>query len=1226
MRQFGVCILLIALLASTFPVPALANDGPDIPPAPTEITDGIDGADGADAGSGSDADGSTAGTDGAAGTEPDAPGDETTPDPVASSPEDESGSDPATETDAGEQPTNAESAIPEGDDGETSSTQPADSAPTESVTSGSDETPADDTENPEPTEEAVDEAAVPAPDDNTADTVTDPESTTSDGDQATTETDTPDGTTTETGTEGSDGAAGTDGNEGGEAAEPGAPEPEYEPVPVLTSNQLGAGEANDEADVTGEVEQTGNNVTIETGPATAQGEIDNDVNSSVVMSEIEGQAPNDLDFYTFNATGTNDADVANDALIFAHTGDNVAEASSIASIETGDAYAALNLANVINTNVVNSDGYLYLKNTRLEPNQTLNLQDLFFPDETSLLAEADDCSLLSCMAEDIVYNFSQTNDAVVVNDAFVEAVTGRNEAEGDFASIVTGDAYAGANVINVVNTNIIDSNYRMLTLNAMGDLDGDLVLPTQELFDAFFGRPNGMSQTEHAEDVRVNVTQTNDAVVKNDVDSSAETGTNNEVVAYDSSVVTGNAESESNILNRANQNIYGGDSMYLHIRIHGAWSGDVYGLPDGLTWDWTPDGVIIYNEGAEISPSEILPYDVDSYTANIADTNTTNVENNITVEAVTGENTAAALVGNIQTGDAVASANVMNIANTNIVGTNFSFAVINIFGDFAGDVTFSATDLALTGSVNAADTPAAPGSQLTYEYIVTNNGDITATNVTLRQTLLNAHANSTDNNQQLVSLGSIAPGASKSVTLNATVNTDLPYGTHTATATAIIDSDQADALQQDNVLVLRQTVEHPEPVDDTETGDGETGEGPEDDDSETSENDDSDSNSSDPDENTSNNDSSGGSSGPTGGGRNGGSSSRNNDDSSTTKSIDRFQNAVDSDAPPFLLVTKEADVEVGDTIAAGETVAYTITVRNRGGTAYNVTVFDTLENPIGAVLSEQSWDLGTVLPGEEIEIEYDTAYSSETPSGPYTNIASVEAYAAEGAKASGTAPLKLPNAEHEIFIDGVALAVGNVGPLLLFPSRNGSVGVLMAWETSSSSKTQMAYSPVTARTEYNPTAPRLGYREVTERNEREQTHHYRLFTGLQRGMTYTYRIAAENTEAEIVSREYTLYIPAVVARPMLPQMAPSTPRVAGAASTRPVVPAPAPTPAPTPAPEPVVSTSAPAPAPKPAPTLAPEPEPAPEPQPEPEPASTPSNESSAGGVGGFVKKVFGFFR
>ena len=90
-----------------------------------------------------------------------------------------------------------------------------------------------------------------------------------------------------------------------------------------------------------------------------------------------------LDTYTFNATGTNEANIINDAAAISTTGENQAVATGESEIVTGDAISAFNIANVINSNIVNSDGYVYLGNQILEPNTSLDLQDFFFPGGSS---------------------------------------------------------------------------------------------------------------------------------------------------------------------------------------------------------------------------------------------------------------------------------------------------------------------------------------------------------------------------------------------------------------------------------------------------------------------------------------------------------------------------------------------------------------------------------------------------------------------------------------------------------------------------------------------------------------------------------------------------------------------------------------------------------------------------------------------------------------------------
>jgi hypothetical protein len=116
-----------------------------------------------------------------------------------------------------------------------------------------------------------------------------------------------------------------------------------------------------------------------------------------------------------------------------------------------------------------------------------------------------------------------------------------------------------------------------------------------------------------------------------------------------------------------------------------------------------------------------------------------------------------------------------------------------------------------------------------------------------------------------------------------------------------------------------------------------------------------------------------------------------------------------------------------------------------------------------------------------------------------------------------------------------------------------------------------------------------------------------IINNLQPGLTHAYRIHAQAGKYLATSREYTFTVPAYVASLTLAFPTGPVSAVAGAA------------------------TSAPAPI-KPAPAyVPPAPKPAPAPEPTPEPQTTsqapaPQEEKQEGGVVGFVKNVFGFFR
>jgi len=983
-----------------------------------------------------------------------------------------------------------------------------------------------------------------------------------------------------------DGTKGTDGPDGqdGVGVED---EPVKIPIPVLSEIEIGEDATPDDGEgVTGEIRRTGSNVKITTGNATAQGEVTNDVNSNLVRSEVDVSGPQHLNLYTFNATGTNDAVVATDGVAFALTGNNFARSRSlsggaggVSTITTGDSVAAINIANVVNTNVVNSDGFLYLKNQITEPGQSLNLTSFFFPDPVENKLLATQCTLLSCRSEDVLYNFTQTNMATVTNDVFIESVTGQNTAQGDYLEIQTGNARGGANVINVVNTNIVDSNYRLLTYNALGNLDGDLILPTQELFHDFFSRPNGMTQLEalgDAEGININISNTNKALVNNDVDTYAETGLNDIDTAFDSGIYTGKSASESNILNKINQNTFGGDSMMLQIRVHGDWSGDLHGLPAGLDWDWAYDanGIVIsiFNAGDEIARSPRLRYDMDSYRANVIDHNTVLIDNNINIEANSGENIIDGVVGNVRTGDAIASANLMNIANANIIGANWTYAVINIFGDFDGNITFSATDIGVTGSVTSPANPVIPGSLLNYTYNVSNSSDKVATNVTLRQTLQNAYATG-NTNQQLVNVGTLTPGQTKVVNLSARPRTDLASGTFSVVATAVVESAESDSNSANNAHVLVT------PVIDNSIGGGTTTP-PSGGNDETA---------------TSTDQGSGGvivtpppSSGGGGGGGGGGDGSKH-----TKKDVERVQKeAIDPNSAPFLVIKKFANLDKDDIVLAGQAVDYTIVLTNKGGQAYDAVVYDVLKSDIGAVLSEQSWELGTILAGEVIELTYTTEYDFKTPSGTYTNTASVEGYRHADSKAKGAKPLTIDSAVHKVEVKGVPLAVGNVSVMAVFPGVNGDVSALVSWETSKSALSQVFYGEKMPWNSYNEKLPNYGYQNQSFKFSKPKERHFMIIKGLKPGTQYAYRFDAKSTEHQAVSREYDFTIPksvnglAISVGQNFLTIAELRARITGVpvptapftAAQAPAYVPPKPAPTPEPTPEPVAPSPAPAPA------------------------------------------------
>lgn len=865
-------------------------------------------------------------------------------------------------------------------------------------------------------------------------------------------------------------------------------------IEVMSENNINPASGDGSADtVAPSLEVTGNvattsqqNISVQTGSASAGVELSTDANTNEIRSLLGTSTPADLDTYILAATGTNDSVVSNDGTSTALTGDNDVLSDGAVTIGTGDAIAVLNIANVINTNVVNSNGFIRLVNQVVDNVLSWNLQDIFFPESTVESIASTSCSFLSCASEDVSYTVDNSNTGSITNNAELNAISGKNDGVGSSVIMTTGDAYGAANLINVANTNIIDSNYRLVTLNGIGTLDGDLVLPTEALFRAFFGQSNGLNHVEDSEDIMLVDENVNAAQVDNNLNTVAETGMNILDTVTPGTVITGKGSAKSNVINEVNKNLFGGDSLYMLIRVHGAWNGNVFGLPEGLTWTETDEGIIIYNEDAEIVPSEILNYDTDSYVANFKNTNDITIANNIGINAISGENTIAGNQAIARTGDAYAGANVVNIANTNVVGRNWILAIMNILGDFNGNVSFGRPDLWVGGQVQSPASPIGPGAKLVYTYTITNKGDLKATNVKLSNDLRHAKIRYTGGYGEALTatnrdefIGTLLPGETKIISFDAYVDDTLPVGTSPIESEAKLSLRESDHDKANNREVLLVDAVYAAPV--VVIGGGSSG-----------------------------------------GGGGGGKSKRNPKGKVLGATSEFSKQKIDPKTAPKIIVEKTANVATNQAVKAGEEVSYAVIVANSGGTAYDTKVSDTLRNPIGALVSEQFWDIGVLGAGEKITLEYTIKFASSTPGGFYTNTAHVVASSdAGGVKL----PLTIPDAVHTILIDGQAQSVGNVGVTMFVPTGNGKSAALVAWETIKPASSQIFFAPASSTYRFSSSSPNYGYVYGSYLSSQLTTQHYIVLTGLENGKTYSYRLRSADLSEEIMSNEYSFTVP-----------------------------------------------------------------------------------------------------
>ena len=540
--------------------------------------------------------------------------------------------------------------------------------------------------------------------------------------------------------------------------------------------------------------QEGQETVIATGDAQSDVTVENTVNTSETsVGNLEAEPPSGGSASSEEAAPTservgvennNTAEIATEATSTAATGENSADNNSgSAVIATGDANASANIINIVNSTFTGSDGFIAFLNIF-----SSLFGDLDFRNSLFLNSTCPDCDIFS---GDLSVN--NQNTASIHNDAVVRAQTGGNSASGNAGAgvIATGDANAAANVFNVVNTNVVGSNYLLLVMNNFGSWNGDLVLPSKYLF------PNCCSGAGS-----VSVNNNSDASIENNISGEAETGGNEANGNTNGLVVTGNANAVANTLNQVNTNIFGSDSVMIAFRFFGDWTGNVFSAPEGFSWIESDGGLVLMGD-----PSAGGFGGGAGSSTTINNSNFADIRNNVRVLALTGDNRASGNGGGgvIATGNANAATNVVNVVNTNIFGRNWILALVNVFGNWNGNIAFGRPDLWVGESVSEIPKEAVPGDRITYTLTVLNNGDTDATNILLHDDFDERHlnpvslngGNRTDRGVEW-NLGTLKPGEARVISYDVEIKDNLPAGATFLANTATAGSFEEDARSEDN--------------------------------------------------------------------------------------------------------------------------------------------------------------------------------------------------------------------------------------------------------------------------------------------------------------------------------------------------------------------------------------------------------------------------------------------
>lgn len=302
------------------------------------------------------------------------------------------------------------------------------------------------------------------------------------------------------------------------------------------------------------------------------------------------------------------------------------------------------------------------------------------------------------------------NDGKILNDLVLKAVTGQNTASmntGD-GSIATGDADIAATLVNLLNTTVINGALMVSVADIFGDLMGNIVLPDLAALAAFIaatapaiiaGNENTGADSLNTIDIDLTNTETtevvNDADITTTLTATAITGQNTaEMNTGGGMIETGNGSASLANISVANTTVEGGNWGLVVVNAFNRWLGFLVG--DGgqvvaLSQEQTIEAINA-NTGND-SDNTIAISDERERTTHV--TNDAEIVNEVEATAITGQNVASMNTGQgkIATGDASVTATAVNIANTTVKDASLFIAVVNIFGDWFGDLLYGGTSL-----------------------------------------------------------------------------------------------------------------------------------------------------------------------------------------------------------------------------------------------------------------------------------------------------------------------------------------------------------------------------------------------------------------------------------------------------------------------------------------------------------------------------------------------------
>lgn len=418
-------------------------------------------------------------------------------------------------------------------------------------------------------------------------------------------------------------------------------------------------------------------------PATLQPAVDQPNSTSTINSDTNATINNTLDS---NAT----------------TGDALVDSNTTAGNATsGGAAAVATIMNTINSSVSGNGAEFATFVTDVVGDVHGDI--MLYP---MLLA-----AMLQAAAHPSESTIIANNDATITNDINLNATSGNATVANNTTAgnATTGSADTVANVMNIINSIIAANQSFVGTVNIYGNLDGDILVAPDFLPQLLASNNGGSSAPANSLTVSSEDTQS----IINNIDLSAASG--NALVANNTNAgnaTTGAAKTNLVLLNLSGHQIVAKDSLLVFVNVLGQWVGLIVDAPSGTSAAALGNGV---------TTNDVAP----DLTINVD--NNSKIVNNLNLNSQSGDATVESntIAGHAATGNATASANVANVAGSQLgLSGWFGVLFINVFGSWLGSFgidTARGNQPSPTGGMGGANPvtseASAPASNQPFQFV-----------------------------------------------------------------------------------------------------------------------------------------------------------------------------------------------------------------------------------------------------------------------------------------------------------------------------------------------------------------------------------------------------------------------------------------------------------------------------------------------------------------------------